>query len=1486
MTPFSALLLGSESLTLRCGQMALDRGHRIAAVLTDSAEVRAWAMAQGLRCDPTAAELAALRVDWVLSIAHLRIVPPAVLALAAKGGVNFHDGPLPGYAGLNAPAWALLNAETRHGIRWHRMTDRVDDGTVLVARDIDIAPGETALSLNTRCLQAGVDSFPQLLDLLEQGQAQGTPQPEGPRRVFRRADRPAAAARLDFTQDAAQVAALVRALDHGPRRNPLALPKLLVAGRVLAVATADPVAGQGTPGTVLQADPGGATIACATGALRLSGLRDMAGQPVCPTTLAGQHLPSPDPATARALTAALAPAAAAEDAMARALATLDPVTPHLAPPGAPDWRAIPLDLPAGLAGTPLRLALGLAVARAAGRDGGDIAYATGPSPAPGYLTGWAPLRLPGTGPLDMAQAALAHALARLRPAAHFAADLPLRDPRIGHIPIPPVALTEGEAPLPDSAITLAPATATLHHDATRLPPHRAATLAACIAHYARALATAAPDTPVESLPLLPPDLLAQVLHGWNATGDAPPPVTIHAAIAAQAARTPDAVALICDDATLTHAQLDARAASFAAALHARGIGRGDRVGLCLPRSPDMVAAALGILKSGAAYVPIDPAYPADRIALYARDSAAALIITDGATPLPPGIAHLNPAALPATAEPPPDTATPDDLAYLIYTSGSSGRPKGVMVEHAQVAAFCAGMDDRIPHAPGDTLLAVTSLSFDISVLELFWTLSRGLRVVLTSETHRTTLSAGPAAPRPMDFSLSFWGNDDGPGPRKYQLLLDGARFADAHGFAAVWTPERHFHAFGGPYPNPAVTGAAVAAVTRTIAVRAGSCVAPLHHPARIAEDWAIIDNLTNGRAGLAMASGWHPDDFVLRAENAPPAHRAALLTAIDQVRRLWRGQAVTFPGPQGRPQPVTTLPRPVSAELPIWLTTAGNPATWEEAGRIGAHILTHLLGQSVADVARNIATYHRALRAAGHDPAQHHVTLMLHTFLADTRDTARETGRGPMKAYLRAAAALIRQFAWAFPAFKKPAGVTDPAQIDLSTLSADETEAILDHAFTRYFDDSGLFGTVDDALARVDQLRAIGVTEIACLIDYGIAPETVMQGLHPLAQVVARSRAQGQDHSIAAQIRRHGVTHLQCTPALARMLVADDTARAALPTLRHWLIGGEALPATLIADLAAATPARITTLYGPTETTVWSTCGPAETTANIGTPIRGTRAYILDARRRPLPPGAAGELWIAGAGVTRGYWQRPDLTADRFVTCPFGPGRMYRTGDLAAWRPDGRLDFLGRADAQVKLRGHRIEPGEIEATLESLPGVTQAAVVLRHDPGTEPRLVAFITGPADPSALRAALATRLPEPMIPAQILPLPAFPLTPNGKLDRKALPAPAATAPEGPPPQGIAATIAQVWARALGLPRVGLQDNFFALGGHSLLALQVQRDLRAALGHDRLSITDIFRFPTLAALAAHLGEAPAAPAPDDTARADAMARRRALRAGRAADA
>ena len=821
------------------------------------------------------------------------------------------------------------------------------------------------------------------------------------------------------------------------------------------------------------------------------------------------------------------------------------------------------------------------------------------------------------------------------------------------------------------------------------------------------------------------------------------------------------------------------------------------------------------------------------------------------------------------------------------------------------------MDDRIVH-DGGTWLAVTSLSFDISVLELFWTLARGMTVVISGDENRALVSSGPRRTRVeggMDFSLYYWGNDDVAGQGKYHLLLEGAKFADENGFSAVWTPERHFHAFGGPYPNPSVTGAAVAAVTKNLAVRAGSIVAPLHHPARIAEEWAVIDNLTGGRVGLAMASGWQPDDFVLRPENTPPANKPALYETIEAVRRLWAGETVDFPRADGKMHGVVTQPRPVSDSLPMWVTSAGNPETWREAGKLGASVLTHLLGQTVAEVKDKIGVYQEALREAGHDPKDFTVTLMLHTFLADTREEAREIAREPMKDYLRSAAGLIKQYAWAFPAFKKPEGAKNAFELDLESLEPEELEGILDFAFERYFNDSGLFGTIEDAVKRVEEVKAIGVGEVACLIDYGIDAEIALAGLRPLAKVVAQTsggvEVPEDDYAIAAQIERHKVTHLQCTPSMARMLVTNDESRSALRHIKHLMVGGEALPGSLVADLRAATDAHIENMYGPTETTIWSTTRTAEASdriTGIGTPIANTQCYVLNDDGQVQPVGVAGELWIGGEGVARGYWQRDDLTAERFAANPFAPGRMYRTGDLVRWRPDGTLDFLGRADHQVKLRGYRIELGEIEAALDVQPSVHQSVVIAREDVAGLEQLVGYVIGTDDfdEAALKESIAANLPSHMVPARIVRLERFPLTPNKKIDRKALPAPQTKQPEPrlvtaspvAPSQvdGASEVIAEVWKALLGVETLSAQDNFFDLGGHSLLAVQAHRDIKAALGSNDLSITDIFRFPTLGALAARLDPKPAEMTSVSTtsakprARSDAMARRRDMRARRMA--
>ena len=599
-------------------------------------------------------------------------------------------------------------------------------------------------------------------------------------------------------------------------------------------------------------------------------------------------------------------------------------------------------------------------------------------------------------------------------------------------------------------------------------------------------------------------LPAQLLE-WNRTeADYPRSSTIAELFAAQAARTPDAVAVIAQGRTLTYRELDESANRLARRLQNLGVKPDTLVGVAMGRSETLVVSLLGILKAGGAYVPLDPTYPPDRLSLVIEDSQMPVLLTTAASR-----AHLPPAAAGVTILDAEDTvferesakavvsqATPTNFAYVIYTSGSTGKPKGVMVENRNVVNFFTGMDRAIGCAPG-VWLAITSVSFDISVLELLWTLTRGCTVVV-------------------------------------------------HG-------------------------------------------------------------------------------------------------------------------------------------------------------------------------------------------------------------------------------------------------------------------------------------------------------------DEGSA-------------------------NIADEITRYRVTHLQMTPSLARMLTLDPRAYSALGSLKQMLLGGEAVPAALIHHLRQVFKGEIHNMYGPTETTIWSTTCRVEdrdTSVSIGRPIANTQIYILDPDFNPVPVGEIGELFISGDGLARGYWRRPELTAERFMTIPgLGPDRIYRTGDLARFLPDGNIHFLGRADYQIKLRGHRIEPGEIESVLEKFPGVRQAAVVLREDREGDKRLVAYLVAETAGSAaalraagdLRAAAGAKVPDFMVPSAFVFLNELPLTGNGKIDRKALltlPPPnlafAAASHDAEPSSETERVVARAWQLALGIPSVGLNDNFFDLGAHSLTVSEAHAKLEEVLDRE-IALLDLFQFTTVSALAAHL--------------------------------
>lgn len=388
-------------------------------------------------------------------------------------------------------------------------------------------------------------------------------------------------------------------------------------------------------------------------------------------------------------------------------------------------------------------------------------------------------------------------------------------------------------------------------------------------------------------------------------------------------------------------------------------------------------------------------------------------------------------------------------------------------------------------------------------------------------------------------------------------------------------------------------------------------------------------------------------------------------------------------------------------------------------------------------------------------------------------------------------------------------------------------------------------------LSASDRLAA--VTTIA----FDIAALELFLPLTTGGRVVLADRGHVADPQVMLDlVEDAGVTVMQATPALWQMLVSHDASR--LAGLRV-LTGGEALPRPL-ADALRAHAAQVVNLYGPTETTIWSTLADVATAGppSIGTPIANTRILILDAALRPVPPGVGGDLWIAGDGLARGYHRQPGRTAARFAADPFGPPgtRMYRTGDLARWSRTGDVEYLGREDFQIKLRGFRIEPGDVEHTLTRHPAIREAVVTVREDQPGDKRLVAYVVaaGDADPplaDQIRRFVRDRLPDYMVPSAVVAVTAIPLTAHGKLDRARLPRPetsgaAYRAPESPQEAALCALFAEI----LGVPRVGLDDDFFALGGHSLLATRLTARVRSDLGVE-IPIRTVFAAPTVAELA-----------------------------------
>ena len=409
-------------------------------------------------------------------------------------------------------------------------------------------------------------------------------------------------------------------------------------------------------------------------------------------------------------------------------------------------------------------------------------------------------------------------------------------------------------------------------------------------------------------------------------------------------------------------------------------------------------------------------------------------------------------------------------------------PLRVVFESQTVTALSARIFEMI--ARQQEMAELDSLLREIESLapeELQVQLEQGSATAQESEVEH-----GPAG-KSITFSLYFFSDDGSKASGdKYRLVLESAKFADRHGFTAVWTPERHFQDFGGLYPNPSVLSAALAVLTERIQIRAGSVALPLHHPVRVAEEWSLVDNLSRGRVAVSFASGWHPDDFIF-APKFYDDRREVMFRNIELIQSLWAGEKIKLPSTGGSEVEFRILPRPVQAKLPIWITSSGSAETWCRAGAIGANVLAAYVGYSREELAQRIELYREARATHGHDPHAGIVTIMLHTFVGDDNELVKEKVRVPFSNYLRT---YFRQY--------------EGTAAEVAGVSEADKDALMRAAFEKYFEASTLMGEPGKCARLIDALVEIGVDEIACLIDFGVDADSVLASLERLDELRAR----------------------------------------------------------------------------------------------------------------------------------------------------------------------------------------------------------------------------------------------------------------------------------------------------------------------------------------------------------------------------------------------
>ncbi|RKI73405.1 amino acid adenylation domain-containing protein, partial [Corallococcus sp. AB049A] len=796
----------------------------------------------------------------------------------------------------------------------------------------------------------------------------------------------------------------------------------------------------------------------------------------------------------------------------------------------------------------------------------------------------------------------------------------------------------------------------------------AATVARLVEHFQVLLgaALARPETPVSHLPLA----TEAERQAWPAPRTSAGFTSVPALLAERRERHADAIAVSRGDTHWTWAELGGRAEALASRLKALGVPAGTPVAVCLRSSPEKLSALWAVLSAGGAAIALGPADLA-RLSVYAPEGARVPVLVTTRNLVASvrveasRVVYVEDVGAQGASS--SVSADANTLAWLLPTD--PGQPAWAL-GHRELAEFFTALDTRLSPPDGGAWLSASEPSADRPELEALWALTRGLRVVYPPERITAGLvnlhGGGPRA-KAMDLSLIYFANDEDTlqGP-KYELLMEGAKYADANGFSAIWTPERHFHSFGGLYPQPAVISAAIAAVTKHVHVRSGSVVLPLHDPLIIAEQWSVVDNVSQGRVGLSVATGWHTQDFTFAPANFE-RRRDILLEKLATLRALWRGERFKRPGGAGTTVEGALRPKPVQKELPVWLTATSNPETFRMAGELGAGVLTGLLSHSLEELKPKVALYRDAWRRNGH-PGRGHITCMLHTYLGDDEQEVLRLVRQPLLAYFRSSVDIVTSLL-----------LTQGYQGDIQKLSPDDINALLEHTFEHHAKTTGLVGTVDGALRRLRDVRAADVDEVAALIDFGLDTPVVLEGLRRLAVVRERmdAEATARQEQVLVEAeagvegllelaRQSGAVLVHTSARLARTLSELPGARESLSRVGALVVEGASV------ELGAA-------LHRAAGVEVWLSGDAQEGALLPRTPREripaNLQAWVLDAAGQPVPAGVVGELALAGAGLPTALWRAGDEEHRRLVPHPReSAARLYRTGRHARLRADGRVE--------------------------------------------------------------------------------------------------------------------------------------------------------------------------------------------------------------------